>query len=127
MVDNNSKQRFSISSDGQLIRANQGHSVAIDLDLIAKAPPTLLYHGTSQSSQDIINKEGLKKMNRNHVHLSMDVKTALNVGGRHGKPIVFIIDSETMAKDGYAFFQAENGVWLTEAVPKQYMKLKNEK
>lgn len=123
VVRNNAKQRFAISPNNKMIRANQGHSLLIDLNLETKRPPEVLYHGTSMKNRGIINKEGIKKMKRTHVHLSIDIETAKKVGARHGKPFVFLVDSNSMEEDGYLFFQADNGVWLTEIVPIKYLLL----
>lgn len=122
VVANNAKQRFAISADKLMIRANQGHSINIDLNLVASQPPDLLFHGTSTKNKSNIDREGLKKMNRNHVHLSPNVKTAAEVGQRHGKPVVYVINAESMAADGHSFYQAENGVWLTDNVPIKFLR-----
>lgn len=121
IVENNSKQRFSISGD--LIRANQGHSVDIQLGLTAKIPPNKLFHGTAQKYRDQILEKGLLKMNRNHVHLSAELDTALQVGSRHGKPVVFLLDVNAMIQEGILFYQSENGVWLTEFVDPKFLSL----
>lgn len=121
VVKNNSKNRFSISDDEKQIRANQGHSVKIELGLSNKTPPTKLYHGTTNRSYELIKKEGLKKMNRNHVHLSSDIETAKQVGSRHGKPIILVIDCKNMIQERIKFYQSENGVWLTEFVSPKYI------
>lgn len=120
VVFNNSKQRFSISAENK-IRANQGHSIAVKLDLTSQTPPAKLYHGTTDTNYQKIKTEGLLKMNRNHVHLSSDTETARQVGSRHGKPIVLNIDSKQMAEDGIRFFISENGVWLTDHVAPKYI------
>lgn len=117
VVQANSKQRFAISDDGRRIRANQGHSIEVDLDLVPVTPPTLLYHGTATRFVDAIRREGLVKRSRQHVHLSADADTATAVGARHGKPAVLIVRAGEMAAAGHAFFRSENGVWLTDAVP----------
>jgi putative RNA 2'-phosphotransferase len=126
IVISNDKQRFGFNSNLTKIRANQGHSIpGIDLELKRKVPPIKLFHGTSYNNLTGIEKEGLKKMSRHHVHLSADILTAEKVGRRHGGRIaIFEVDSEGMEGDGFAFFQSENGVWLTEAVPPEYLKLK---
>lgn len=106
-----------------MIRASQGHSIDVDLKLKALAPPEVLYHGTSEKNFKLIRKSsGLSKMNRQHVHLSGDKETAINVGSRHGKVIVLVIDTKSMHKDGYKFYRSENGVWLTDNVPSRYFK-----
>ncbi|MCH6257000.1 RNA 2'-phosphotransferase [Puniceicoccaceae bacterium K14] len=123
IVDTNEKKRFSLDVDGSRIRANQGHSIAVDVELEKKEPPTFLYHGTATRFYESIQKEGLKKMNRQHVHLSADQTTAVKVGTRHGKPIVLIVRAGDMYESGYRFFLSENGVWLTEEVPARYIGL----
>jgi putative RNA 2'-phosphotransferase len=122
IVKNNNKNRFTFNDDKTQIRANQGHSVKVDLGFEPKQPPRILFHGTAEKYVESIEKTGLIKKNRNHVHLSLDVDTAANVGQRHGKPVIFEIDAEAMSRDGYAFYLSQNGVWLTDAVPVQYMK-----
>jgi putative RNA 2'-phosphotransferase len=122
-VANNDKKRFSFDSTGKLIRANQGHSVEIDLQLQAQVPPDILYHGTSDRVVESILQTGLDKMSRHHVHLSTDFNTAIKVGGRHGKPVVFIVDAGRMYEDGYAFYCSDNYVWLVDLVPSQYLSL----
>ncbi|MEL6687939.1 MAG: RNA 2'-phosphotransferase [Pseudomonadota bacterium] len=117
IVATNDKKRFSISRDGLSIRANQGHSLDVDLGLTAKAPPEQLYHGTARRFLESIMKEGLLPQSRQHVHLSQDYETATLVGQRHGKPVVLTIPALEMHQHGYEFFQAQNGVWLTKTVP----------
>lgn len=117
VVEENRKQRFAISDDGRRIRANQGHSIEVDLGFVPVTPPTLLYHGTATRFVDAIRREGLVKRSRQHVHLSADADTATAVGARHGKPAVLIVRAGEMAVAGHAFFRSENGVWLTDAVP----------
>ncbi len=121
VVKNNNKKRFAFNEDKTLIRANQGHSISLDLGYEAVEPPRSLYHGTATRFLDSIQKTGLEKRNRHHVHLSEELDTATNVGGRHGKVVVLIIDAEQMHKDGFKFFVSENGVWLTDHVPTQYI------
>ncbi len=115
------KQRFKVSDDGLRIRANQGHSVKIDLELKPKEPPSKLFHGTATRFINSINKEGLKPGQRQHVHLSTDVDTACKVGQRYGKPIILNVDSGSMFKQGYTFFLSNNNVWLTKHVPSQFL------
>jgi len=122
VVEKNSKKRFSFDSTGRQIRANQGHSVEVDLELETTTPPAVLYHGTAQKNLDSIMAIGLQKMSRHHVHLSKDINTATNVGTRHGKPIVFNVDAKGMHQAGFTFFCSDNGVWLTDNVPPQYLK-----
>lgn len=117
----NSKQRFSFDETGTMIRANQGHSVAVDLQLAPAPPPDVLYHGTGHLTAPIIAREGLQKMGRNHVHLSRDAATAQAVGARHGRPVIFQVDAAAMAAAGYAFYCSDNGVWLTDAVPAEFL------
>lgn len=121
IVATNDKQRFSFNETKTKIRANQGHSVSVDLGLKPVVPPKILYHGTAISNLDVILKTGIKKMNRLHVHLSADVATASKVGSRHGKPVVLEVNAEAMHKDGHAFFQSANQVWLTDKVPVEYI------
>src|SRR6185312_2848664 len=112
----------TVSSDGKRIRAAQGHSAkGVDDTFEEKEPPSLLYHGTSVKAEYFIQDEGLKPMTRNHVHLSADIETAVSVGKRHGKPVVFTVRAKVMHEDGNKFFLSENGVWLTKEVPIQYM------
>lgn len=122
VVAENDKQRFSYDESGERIRANQGHSIAVDLQLEATTPPALLYHGTGHRTADAIEQEGLRKMRRHHVHLSVDVPTAVRVGARHGKPVVFEVDAEGMHRDGFPFYCSENGVWLVDEVPPKYLR-----
>lgn len=117
------KQRFAFDVAGTRIRANQGHSTEVDLQLEPTAPPDLLYHGTASSNSSEILGDGLLKMSRHHVHLSLDVDTARKVGMRHGKPIIFTIDAAQMHRDGYTFYVSSNGVWLVDAVPPRYLRL----
>ncbi len=121
VVATNNKQRFAISDDGTRIRARQGHSIEVELGLSPIAPPERLYHGTATRSLHAIRLDGLSKRQRQHVHLSADPDTATNVGTRHGKPVVLTVRASEMAASGYAFFRSENGVWLTDAVPPQFI------
>ena len=121
IVDSNEKKRFTLSDDGARIRAAQGHSVKIKSDLKPVAPPSLLYHGTATRFIDAIKPTGLKSMKRQHVHLSSDIETATKVGQRHGKPVILNIMSGEMAKQGHLFYCADNGVWLTDAVPTEFI------
>ena len=121
MVEENDKQRFSISPDGKRIRSNQGHSIKIDLDLEPQIPPEYLFHGTVYKFIESIKTEGLRKMERHHVHLSQDIETAQKVGQRRGKAIILKINAIEMHKDGHLFFLTENGVWLTEKVLPGYL------
>ncbi|WP_344836743.1 RNA 2'-phosphotransferase [Actinocorallia longicatena] len=121
VVATNNKRRFSFSADGLLIRADQGHSVPVDLALPVTAPPPLLYHGTVAAALPAIRAEGLRPMNRHDVHLSPDVETARAVGARRGKPVILVIDAQRMADDGHEFRVSTNGVWLTPEVPPPYL------
>ncbi len=121
IVATNNKKRFAISEDGQMIRANQGHSIKVKHGYKSKTPPSKLFHGTALRNMESILKSGLDKRNRHHVHLSGDFETAIAVGKRHGKPIVFNVDSGQMYADRMEFYQSENGVWLTEKVPPKYL------
>ncbi len=115
------KKRFTLSDDGQRIRAAQGHSVAVDLGLTPREPPAVLYHGTATRFLDRILAEGLTPQGRQQVHLSTDQETAQHVGQRHGKPVVLQIDARRMHLKGFEFFLAENGVWLTNDVPPDFL------
>ena len=117
VVDTNDKKRFVFSDDGHRIRASQGHSIDIDLDLKPQKPPEILFHGTAETSLKSIRREGLLPMRRQHVHLSKDLETAQRVGGRHGKAVVLSIRTGDMARQRFKFYLSENGVWLTEEVP----------
>lgn len=121
VVARNSKQRFSFDPTGTMIRANQGHSVAVDLQLEAITPPAVLYHGTGQRAVEAIMREGLRKMARHHVHLSGDAETARAVGARHGRPVVLRVDAAAMHRDGYTFYRSANGVWLVDGVLPRYL------
>lgn len=121
VVETNDKRRFSFSEDLKKIRANQGHSLKVNLGLTAKVPPEILFHGTAVQNIDSIKLKGIMKGNRHHVHLSADVGTAKTVGARYGKPVVLKINAEQMQSDGFVFYQSENGVWLTEHVPNRYI------
>jgi putative RNA 2'-phosphotransferase len=116
------KQRYAVDLATDRIRANQGHSVEVELNLESLAPPGVLYHGTATRFREPILKSGLLKMSRQHVHLSADRATAVAVGKRHGSPTVFAVDTMSMVRDGHEFFRAANGVWLTDRVPPQYLR-----
>jgi putative RNA 2'-phosphotransferase len=121
IVHTSDKQRFAFDETGIMIRANQGHSIEVDLRLEPTTPPDVLYHGTATRFWASIQAHGLLRMARHHVHLSADIETARKVGVRHGKLLVLRVDSAAMARDGYSFYQSENGVWLTDRVPPQYL------
>jgi putative RNA 2'-phosphotransferase len=123
IVRDNDKQRFKISADGLRIRASQGHSVAIDLGLADATPPDVLFHGTATHHVDAILREGLRPGTRQHVHLSRDATTAARVGARHGQPIVLRVASGAMHRAGHRFCCADNGVWLTDHVPPEFVQL----
>ena len=116
------KQRYSFSADKKLIRANQGHSIPVDVELEELEPPEILYHGTAERFSASIKLQGLLKMSRLYVNLSNDVETAEKVGRRHGRPKIFLVESGKMFVDGFKFFKSVNGVWLTEHVPAKYLK-----
>lgn len=121
VVSTNDKQRFSFSPDGLKIRANQGHSVSVDLELQPLTPPQILFHGTVARFMEAIQASGLCKMKRQHVHLSATQETALRVGTRRGQPVLLQVAAGKMQDAGYLFFQSKNGVWLTEHVPPIYI------
>lgn len=121
IVRTDQKNRYSFNPDRTLIRANQGHSVAVDVELTETQPPCLLYHGTADRFLPGIMKDGLKPMSRLYVHLSKDTETAVKVGSRHGKPAVLTVKSGEMQADGYRFYLSANGVWLTNRVPAEYI------
>lgn len=120
VVANNDKQRFKLSEDGCYIRANQGHSIKVDLELIGKMPPDILYHGTARRFLPAIQLQGLLPMSRQYVHLTSDQSTALSVGQRYGQPVLLSINAKAMHADAVEFFQSENGVWLVKAVLPKY-------
>ena len=121
IVATNNKQRYSYSEDGQRIRANQGHSIPVDVELAEAAPPEFLWHGTGEKFVESIDKTGLIPKSRLYVHLSKDIETAVQVGSRHGKPVVYKALTAKMAEDGYKFYLSVNGVWLTKEVPVRYL------
>lgn len=123
VVERNDKKRFSFDASGERIRANQGHSVEVDLQLKKQTPPARLFHGTATRNVAMIREHGLLKMARHHVHLSADAETARRVGMRYGKPIIFEIDTRAMQENGFEFFVSENGVWLVESVPPEFLKV----
>ena len=121
IVAEDEKQRYSFSEDGKLIRANQGHSIPVDVELEEVVPPEVLYHGTGVKYKDSIDAQGLIPKSRLYVHLSGDPETARKVGQRHGKPVIYKVHAAEMHRDGYRFFRSVNGVWLTKAVPGKYL------
>ena len=120
LVRTNDKQRYRFDETGTRIRANQGHSLPVELGLEPRAPPHRLYHGTSERFLPSIMEQGLLKGRRQHVHLSGDVETALKVGGRRGRPALLEVLSGDMS--GHLFFRSANGVWLTDHVPPAYLR-----
>ena len=121
IVRTDEKQRYSFNDDHTLIRANQGHSIRVDVELEEKTPPAVLYHRTGEKYMASIDATGLIPKSRLYVHLSSDVETAKKVGSRHGKPVIYTIDCATMAADGYKFYLSANNVWLTKEVPVKYL------
>lgn len=125
VVARNDKKRFSFDPTGTKIRANQGHSVEVDLQLEPIVPPAILYHGTGHRSADAIWEHGLLPMSRHHVHLTLNLDTARSVGARHGRPVVFRVDAQAMHQAGHIFYRSDNGVYLADAVPAQFLTLEN--
>ena len=123
IVASDDKQRYSFNEDKTLIRANQGHSIPVDVELKESLPPDILYHGTGEKYVSSINDMGLIPKSRLYVHLSKDMETAVNVGKRHGKPVIYIVDSKKMAADGCKFYLSVNNVWLTKKVPVEYLRM----
>lgn len=121
IVRTNKKQRYCFCEDHRKIRANQGHSIPVDVELLQAAPPDTLYHGTATRFLDAIRTEGLSPRSRLYVHLSSDVDTARAVGARHGTPVVLGVDARAMVRDGFPFYRSQNGVWLCRAVPPVYL------
>lgn len=121
VVETNSKKRFAFNEDKTKIRANQGHSIDVDLALITQQPPEFLYHGTAEVNMASILEKGIEKRNRQHVHLSSDKETATKVGMRHGKPVILTIRTGEMFKDKIQFYLSDNGVWLTDFVDVKYI------
>ncbi len=122
IVVEDEKQRYSFNEDKTLIRANQGHSIPVDVELRKVAPPDVLYHGTGEKYVSSIDEHGLLPKSRLYVHLSSDEETATKVGKRHGEPVIYTVDAKKMAEDGYEFYLSVNGVWLIKNVPIQYLK-----
>lgn len=121
IVRTDKKQRYSFNEEGTKIRANQGHSIQVDLELRPIEPPDVLWHGTAKKYAASIEKDGLKPGNRMYVHISPDIETAVTVGQRHGNPIVYKVKSGQMYRDGFCFYRSANGVWLTLSVPVGYL------
>ena len=122
IVRTDEKQRYSFNDDHTLIRANQGHSIPVDVELEEKTPPDILWHGTGEKYVASIDAQGLIPKSRLYVHLSSDKETAKKVGSRHGRPVIYEIDCRQMAADGYRFFESANHVWLTKEVPVRYLR-----
>jgi len=122
IVETNSKKRFVYNDTFDKIRANQGHSIEVDLGYTNQQPPEILFHGTSEKSVVSILATGLDKRSRQHTHLSADFETAKKVGQRHGKPFVFKVLARQMYDDNFAFYISNNGVWLTDNVPIEYLR-----
>lgn len=122
IVETDDKQRYSFNEDKTMIRANQGHSIAVDVELEEAVPPDLLWHGTGMKYVDSIDAEGLIPKSRLYVHLSADPNTAMEVGRRHGKPAIYCVDAAAMYEDGYKFYKSKNGVWLIKHVPVEYFR-----
>ena len=123
IVARDSKQRYAYNQDKTCIRANQGHSIPVDVELKQALPPTILYPGTGEKYVESIQKVGLIPKSRLYVHLSTDIQTAIQVGKRHGQPVVYQIDTQQMIHDGFIFYISANHIWLTKAVPVQYLKI----
>lgn len=121
IVETNDKQRYSFNESKTKIRANQGHSISVNLDLEEKTPPAVLYHGTVGKFLDAIREKGLLKMSRQHVHLSATKDTATVVGSRRGKPVILVVKAAEMHASGHTFYISKNGVWLTEHVPPEFI------
>ena len=121
IVREDEKQRYSFNEDHTLIRANQGHSISVDVELKEMDPPEILWHGTGEKYVPFIDEQGLLPKGRLYVHLSSDVETAKKVGSRHGKPVIYKVHCREMAEDGYQFFLSANYVWLTKVVPARYL------
>jgi putative RNA 2'-phosphotransferase len=122
VVTGDGKRRYAFDETGRRIRASQGHSVTVDLDLPVTAPPNVLYHGTVDRALPAIRREGLRPMARRDVHLSVDEETARQVGARRGRPVVLIVDAAAMVAAGHEFRLSANGVWLADSVPPRYLR-----
>ena len=121
IVRTDNKKRYSFNQDKTLIRANQGHSIAVDVELKEKIPPEYLWHGTGEKYVKSIDEIGLIPKSRLYVHLSTDMETAVKVGNRHGRPVVYQVNAGAMAKSGYKFYCSVNGVWLKKKVPTEFL------
>ena len=123
VVNTNDKKRFAFNETKTKIRANQGHSLEVEIEFEKRRPPVMLYHGTAEKYLGAIFASGLQKMNRHHVHLSVDRETAHAVGARHGKPVIFQIQTAAMIAEGFEFFVSANGVWLVREVPPKFLEV----
>lgn len=121
IVAENNKKRFAFNPEGTKIRASQGHSIGVDLEFEPLTPPNELFHGTATTSVDSILATGLQSRSRQHVHLSLDLETATQVGARHGRPVILTVDSAAMHNDGYEFYRSANDVWLADEIPPKYL------
>jgi putative RNA 2'-phosphotransferase len=121
VVEQNDKKRFTLNEDKTMIRASQGHSIEVELNLEVALPPSFLYHGTVAKNLDAIRKQGLQKMSRQHVHLSMDKETAIKVGSRRGPPVILTVLASDMQNEGFIFYLSANNVWLTDKVPPNFI------
>jgi putative RNA 2'-phosphotransferase len=125
IVRTDNKKRYTFNDDMTMIRASQGHSVDVELGYKPAAPPDILFHGTAEKFVDSILKSGLQKRSRHHVHLSKDQETAVKVGQRHGKPVVFEVSARKMFAKGFEFYESDNGVWLCDEVPVEFLKIRS--
>lgn len=127
IVKEDKKGRYSFSEDFSKIRANQGHSIPVNVGMESKTPPDILYHGTAKKSVDSIFMSGIEKRGRNFVHLSSDLETAVKVGSRHGAPVVLKLNAKKMVEDGIEFLVSENGVWQVDFVSAKYIEISKKK
>lgn len=123
VVETNDKKRFTFDDSGEKIRASQGHSIEVEIGFEEKTPPEILYHGTAEKNVEAILQNGLRKMQRHHVHLSTEIETARVVGNRYGKPVIFKIETEKMLAENFKFYVSANGVWLVESVPPEFLEI----
>ncbi len=123
VVATNDKKRFAFDETGRKIRASQGHSLEIEIEFEEKTPPAIFYHGTAEKNVGAIFANGLNKMSRHHVHLSSEAETARKVGTRHGKPVIFKVNTAAMLAENFKFYVSANGVWLVEKVPPKFLEV----
>lgn len=123
VVETNDKKRFAFDDSGEKIRANQGHSIEVEIGFEEKTPPKMLYHGTAEKNVEAILQNGLRKMRRHHVHLSTEIETARAVGVRYGNPVIFKVETEKMLAENFRFCVSANGVWLVENVPPKFLEI----